>query len=325
MKGLGCGCLGGGRTLIPPSHVRAPGVALIRVGLSGWSYPEWVGPFYPVQLRSDPSAWLAYYATRFRAVEINSTFYALPGEELVASWARQGVSFLERGPFEFSLKLPREVTHQALPAGDRDAAREVTGRFDREVLDPLAGEGLLGAVLVQLPPRLPPTPEAVRTLAAVIQALEERRVALELRDPRWLRHGVPVPEAEPLFATPDVALVEWAGHAQAEPVLPPVGASHAYLRLHGRKFDPEETLVDEAGHPLEEGARYDYLYAPDELRPWAEHALDLESRGKEVRVFFNNTTKAKGTLNALEFLEMIGQAPAGVPKPRLTEQTRLEV
>lgn len=284
-----------------------------------------MGPFYPVQLRSEPSAWLAYYASRFRAVEINSTFYAFPGEELVASWARQGVSFLERGPFEFSLKLPREVTHEAVPRGDRDAAREVTGRFDREVLDPLAGEGLLGAVLVQLPPRVPPTPSVIETLAAVVDALGERRIAIEMRDARWLRHGVPVPEANPLFASPEVTLVEWAGAVRHERLLPPAGANHAYLRLHGRKFDPEETLVNAAGEPLEEGARYDYLYAPDELRPWAAHVLDLDARGKDVRVFFNNTTKAKGTLNALELLEMLGKAPAGVAKPRLTEQTRLEV
>jgi uncharacterized protein YecE (DUF72 family) len=294
------------------------GVALIRVGMSGWSYPEWVGPFYPVQLRSDSTAWLAWYATRFRAVEINSTFYAFPGEELVASWARQGVAFLERGPFEFSLKLPRDVTHVAVPAGDRDAARETAGRFDREVLDPLAGEGLLGAVLVQLPPRLPPTPEVIRTLADVVGALEERRVALELRDPRWTPHGVVLEAAQGLFASPEVALVEWSGALEGPAPMAPAAASHAYLRLHGRKFDPLLVEADDA-------ARYDYLYREDELRPWAQRALELESRGREVRVFFNNTTKAKGTANALQLLEMIGQAPAGVTMPKLTEQTRLPV
>lgn len=293
---------------------------MIRVGLSGWSYPEWVGPFYPVHLRSDPGAWLAYYATRFRAVEINSTFYAFPDEELVASWARQGVAFLERGPFEFSLKLPREVSHRALAAGDVEAAREVTGRFDREVLDPLAGEGLLGAVLVQLPPHVPPSHEALDVLQAAVGALAERRIALELRDPRWLDHGVPVPDAAPLFASRDVTLVEWAGADGHEPHVPPVGASHAYLRLHGARFDPREPAAQG-----DEGARYDHLYGLDEMAPWARRAMDLDTRGKDVRVFFNNTFGAKGTRNALEFLDLVGQAPPGVAPPRLTEQQKLPI
>ncbi|MEA3199690.1 MAG: hypothetical protein QOE90_1118 [Thermoplasmata archaeon] len=290
--------------------------------MSGWSYPEWVGPFYPVSLRGEPSAWLAHYARHFRAVEINSTFYAMPGEELVASWARQGVQLLERGPFEFSLKLPRDVTHRALPQGDRDAARELTGRFDREVLDPLAGEGLLGAVLVQLPPRLPPTPPVVRALQDVVAALAERAIAVEVRDGAWLDHGVLVEAAQPAFGR-DVALVQWSGGASADPrdaPRAPTPASHAYIRFHGRKFDPEDARPHD-----EEGARYDHLYAPEDLRPWAEHARRLAQDGRDVRVFFNNTTHAKGTRNAMELLEMLGQAPAGLAKPRLTEQTRLEV
>jgi len=293
---------------------------MIRVGLSGWSYPEWVGPFYPVALRSDPGAWLAYYATRFRAVEINSTFYAFPDEELVGSWARQGVAFQERGPFEFSLKLPRDVTHRAIPAGDRESTRAITGRFDREVLDPLAGEGLLGAVLVQLPPRVPPSAAVLAALQDAVGALAERRIAIEVRDPRWLAHGVPVDAFAPVFSTRDVTLVEWAGAHEHERHVPPAGASHAYLRLHGRKFDPAITAEEES-----EGARYDHLYAMDDLVPWAQHAQDLEARGKEVRVMFNNTTGAKGTRNALEFLELVGQAPRGVTPPRLTEQTKLEI
>src|SRR5436305_6731931 len=88
------------------------GRLVIRVGTSGWSHPEWVGPFYPVALRDAPHAWLAYYASRFRCVEINGTFDAFPDEDLVAAWARAGLELsAASSPFEFSLKLPRECTH----------------------------------------------------------------------------------------------------------------------------------------------------------------------------------------------------------------------
>lgn len=298
---------------------------MIRVGMSGWSYDEWVGPFYPVPLRGEPAEWLPFYATRFRTVEINSTFHAFPSHDLVDDWARRGVDLVERAgaPFEFSLKLPRTVTHDALPAGDHARAREVTGRFDREVLDPLAGEGLLGAVLVQLPPSLPATDAAVAGLLEVLAALAERKVALEFRHASWYHEGCLPPLADPLFASRDVCAAEIDTGARRLMATTPGGARHAYVRLHGRASDLL-ARGPASGAGLPDGLRHDYLYAPDELAPWAERVRDLDARRREVRVFFNNTYGAKGTVNALQLLDMLDMAPP-VPRPRLTQQTRLKV
>jgi uncharacterized protein YecE (DUF72 family) len=49
---------------------------MIRVGTSGFSYPDWVGPFYPPGTR--PPAMLPWYARHFDALEINFTYYRLP-------------------------------------------------------------------------------------------------------------------------------------------------------------------------------------------------------------------------------------------------------
>lgn len=294
---------------------------MIRVGTSGWGYPEWVGPFYPVSLRQRADEWLDFYATRFRTVEINSTFYAFPSEELVAGWTRRGVALQERAPFEFSVKLPREVTHQALVQGDVERAREITGRFDREVLDPLAGEGLLGAVLVQLSPRYDCGDAHVHALHELLGALAERRVALEFRHASWARHGCIDPRAERLFASRDVCLVE-VDAPGAPQVAPPTDARHAYLRLHGRRED--YWTGARAREDAQDGARYDYLYRDDELTPILARARQLDAGGTDVRVYFNNTPHAKATVNALAFLDALGMAP-DVPKPKLTEQRRLEV
>gem|GEM_PF-6899769 len=48
----------------------------IKVGTSGYSFPDWVGTVYPREL--PPKAWLSYYARWFSAVEIKSTYYRIP-------------------------------------------------------------------------------------------------------------------------------------------------------------------------------------------------------------------------------------------------------
>lgn len=285
----------------------------VRVGTSGWGRPDWVGPFYPVHLRARPEDWLAHYATRFRTVEVTSTFDAFPDEALVDSWARSGVALSERAPFEFSLKLPRGVTHEALPAGDVELARAETGRFDREVLDPLAGEGLLGAVLVQLPPGYVAVEDHVGAVGEVLAALAERRVALELRDPSWVHDGCVAPVAERLFASRDVCLAE-VDLPGAPGVVPPVDARHAYVRLHGRRDDVW-------AHAAHDGERYDYLYAREALAPWARRARTHEERGRDVRVYLNNAPRAQSVANAVDVMELLG-APAPA-RPRLTAQQRL--
>ena len=281
-----------------------------------------MGPFYPVGLREAPESWLAFYATRFASVEVTSTFDAWPSADLVEDWARVGVAVQEAGvPFEFSLKAPRALTHDALPSGDAARAREVAGRFDREVLDPLAGEGLLGAVLLQLPPRLDASRRAVAALHDVLAALAERRVAIEFRHPSWTRHGCVVPEAEGLFANPDVCLAQADG-AGIPDVAPPAKARHAYLRFHGRR--PEGWTRPLPQDAPRDGARYDHRYTDRELAPWVARVRDMDAARQEVRVHFNNAPGGKAAADALAFLDALGLAPP-VPRPRLTQQTRLKV
>ncbi len=57
------------------------------VGTSGWSYPSWRPDFYPGGTK--PEGFLDYYAKRFPTVELNTTGYRLPREELFERWAAQ--------------------------------------------------------------------------------------------------------------------------------------------------------------------------------------------------------------------------------------------
>ena len=51
-----------------------------RLGTMGFSYPDWVGPFYPEKAKA--SDFLGHYGKCFDTVELDTTFYATPEPEL---------------------------------------------------------------------------------------------------------------------------------------------------------------------------------------------------------------------------------------------------
>jgi uncharacterized protein YecE (DUF72 family) len=76
----------------------------IYVGASGYGYKEWKGVFYPEKI--SPKEMLRFYSERFNAVEINNTFYRMPTENVLLSWAEQ----VPHG-FVFAVKAPQVLTH----------------------------------------------------------------------------------------------------------------------------------------------------------------------------------------------------------------------
>src|SRR5260370_32702047 len=82
------------------------------VGTSGYSYNEWKKKFYPEGLPQKKM--LSYYARKFSAVEINSTFYRMPKPAALQSWAQQ----VPEG-FRFAFKAPYTITHRQRLTGVR--------------------------------------------------------------------------------------------------------------------------------------------------------------------------------------------------------------
>ncbi len=91
-------------------------MSTIRVGTSGWSYKEWIGPFYPPATK--PADFLRFYASRFDAVEVDSTFYAIPPAPRVTGWADKTPDH-----FRFCPKMPKVITHEKVLM-DCDAERD---------------------------------------------------------------------------------------------------------------------------------------------------------------------------------------------------------
>lgn len=236
----------------------------ILIGCSGWSYPDWVGGFYPIELANKKGAWFDYYSRYFSTVEINSTFYRPPGERQVNAWIKKGKG---KAGFEYSLKMPQLVTHEALVESNKERAIFWATSFERTCVRPIAEAGLLGCVLLQLSPFFKNESSALDTLKTVLDAVSHRdfNYAVEFRHGSWLDESKKEIDPEVLEALRErnVANVQIDGpglHVGMEQT-----ADHAYLRFHGRNYDIWYRDEKENDHRLD---RYDYLYKKDQLEPW---------------------------------------------------------
>lgn len=258
----------------------------IRVGTCGYSYADWIGPFYP---RGTPRrAMLEYYATAFGAVEIDSTYYAVPQPRTFASMA-------ERTPsgFRFAVKAPGAATH--LPA-DAAALPPEVDDF-RAALEPLAESGKLTCVLLQFPHGFAPSPAATRRLRALAHALREHDLVAEFRHRAWQ-------SGETLELLGELGIgwcnVDMPGFSKLlRPSADAVGPI-AYVRFHGRN-------LREWWRPSTPDARYDYEYRAEELQPWVDRVADLRASAgvRETLAFFNNHRRGQAVRNAEMFREML--------------------
>ncbi len=141
----------------------------LRVGTSGYSYPEWKGSFYPEKMKA--ADMLGFYAERFGTVEVNNTFYRTPSPSVVMAWSAQVPE-----TFRFVLKMPRRISH------DRRLA-DVSDNLTYFLNAAMTLGGKLGPVLVQLPPNF--KKDVGRLVDFLAQVPASCRVAFEFRHDSW--------------------------------------------------------------------------------------------------------------------------------------------
>jgi uncharacterized protein YecE (DUF72 family) len=260
-----------------------------------------VGTFYPVELAKKKGDWFAYYAEYFNTVEINSTFYRPPNEFQVRSWIKKAQ---KKKGFEYSLKVPQLVTHKSMVDGDKNRAVFWATSFEKTCVKPLAEEGLLGGVLLQLSPYFKNEGSALGILESVLDAVSHEKYdyAVEFRHRSWLDEGKIEIDSKALGVLKErnVAnvLIDGPGlHLSAERT-----ADHAYLRFHGRNYDIWYKEEKEDDHRLD---RYDYLYKKEQLDPWVPRIKEAELKAAKVRVYFNNHARAKSVRNAFLLMDML--------------------
>ena len=181
----------------------------IYVGTSGYSYKEWKGKFYPEKLA--PGEMLRFYSGRFPTVEINNTFYHMPTESVLHSWAGQVPD-----DFIFGLKAPQVITHLKRLY---DVSSETEHLFRTlSVLD-----RKLGPVLFQFPKSFRANRAALQDFFGLIHG--ETACAFEFRHPSWFSD-----EILDLLRKREFSLcISDADETPAEEILPT--ASWGYLRL----------------------------------------------------------------------------------------------
>jgi uncharacterized protein YecE (DUF72 family) len=235
---------------------------MIRLGASGFSYDDWVGPVYPESLpRRD---WLAFYANEFDTLELNVTYYRVPGAKTITGW-------LERTPddFLFSVKAHGSLTHER-------ASPDFAG-FSRSIL-PLSESTKLACVLAQFPQSFRPTAQNADYLRRMRDGLGELPLVIEFRDRSWAQEAV----FRLLAQLP-------AGYCCVdEPplpgLMPPLARATgplAYVRFHGRNaarwWEHEEAWQ-----------RYDYTYSDEELSEWLPRLRALDGEVPLTLAFANN-------------------------------------
>ena len=253
------------------------------IGTQGWNYAAWVGPFYPRGTRA--SEYLSTYARGFRAVEVDSTFYAVPDARAVRGWAA-------RTPpdFTFALKMPKEITHERRLRDADGLVGEFLGRA-RE-LGPK-----LGPILLQMGPDF--APDELPAVEPFLTRLpRDLRFAIELRQSRWMDSGV-LPHLLEVLARHGVALAlsdgRWIPRETMLELAEQATADFLYVRWMG----PDREITDYSHVQFDRS---------EEIRAWSDvlkHAVNT----RDVFGFFNNHFAGHSPASAREMQGLLGQQP----------------
>ncbi len=262
------------------------------IGPAGWSYDDWNGIVYP-QPRPRGFRPLAYLTRFFNAVEVNSSFYAIPSPTTTAAWAEQTPA-----TFRFTVKAPRLLTHERASTLDPRALDAF-----RECLHPLREAGRLGPVLLQFPWSFRARPENLDYVRRLCESFAEQPRAIEVRHASWSR-----PEAiEALRSLGSHCAIDQPALRDCLPPTAHVFGPTAYVRLHGR--NAKNWFAE--GLPGFE--RYNYLYSDAELREWLARLREMERNAGEIYVFANNHYRGQGVANALELRALLEGRPVDAP------------
>jgi uncharacterized protein YecE (DUF72 family) len=259
----------------------------IFLGTQGWSYKDWVGPFYPdgAQARD----YLAIYARQFNAVELDTTFYGIPTRSRIDVWD----SSTPDG-FLFTAKVPKSITHDR-HLDDPDGEMEA---FVDAML-PLGPK--LGPILIQLPPDF--TADERPALESFLDRLPAGvRYAAEFRHRSWLREDIVELLREHDIAWTCIDLSFMPRQVQ-------VTTDFMYVRWLGNRRQittMDTTLIDRR----------------PELDAWAERLEEEARRVERIYGFVNNHYSGHSPADVRYLRRRLGM-PEPVPDPQQPQQGTL--
>lgn len=229
---------------------------LFYIGCSGWFYWRWRGDFYPEALST--SEWFSHYASHFKTVEINASFYSWPTEATVKTWIKQA----GRKRFIYTVKVCELITHIK-----RFEGTEILVKDFGFIADLLGAR--MGCFLFQLPPSIHYNAALLKKMLGQLD--HTRRNVVEFRHASWWNDDVYT-----AFRETGTIFCSCSGPRLPDELIKT--ADDVYLRFHGVK------------------QWYRHDYSKEELGVWAQRIRD--SGAKRVWVYFNNDYEGFATKNA---------------------------
>jgi uncharacterized protein YecE (DUF72 family) len=274
-------------------------VAEIRIGTCSWADEALSKHFYPPG--TPPAERLAFYAQHFDTVEVDSTYYRLPAEQMVERWAERTPEGFVMHVKAFGLMTRHPVKLESLPTDLRDEApvddkgrverpsREFRGEVFRrflEALEPLRSQGKLGGILFQFPSYVVRKEASLDYITWARDQLGDDEMLVEFRHISWLEEDARdetlrfLEEIGATHVIVDAPRIE--GAKNTVPTVPALTSPTLYVRFHGRNAS---TWNKRGGSAAE---RFDYLYSDDELREWVKPLRELSEQAEQAYAFFNN-------------------------------------
>ncbi len=290
----------------------------IRVGTCSWADKTLLdsGRFYPPEVVKNPRRRLAYYASQFPLVEVDSSYYAIPSPETAAGWVETTPPGFVFDVKAFSLftghgaqprVLPKKVRETLSPeAAEKrslylkdlspEAADALYADFEAALL-PLDSAGKLGVVLFQFAPWFIPNHDNRETIRSLRDRFPQYGLAVEFRNGMWMREERDQDRTLGLLRDHQLAYAcvdEPQGFRTSVPPVAAVTAPTAVVRFHGRNSATWEKKTRTAAE------HFDYDYSDPELREWLPRIEQLAEEAKEVHLLMNNCHEDRGINDAYQ-------------------------
>ena len=234
---------------------------------------------------------LPYYSKIFNYVEIDSTFYNIPSQQMVKNWNKRTPS-----NFRFTVKFPKIITHEK-----RFKSVENELSIFYENMQPLKDKIL--TLLIQLPPSYE-LKEGLDTFRNYDFFFDDTfRYAIEVRHPSWFNEL-----AYNMFRNSNISLV-WSqmDRLQTPPI---VTTDFFYLRLIG------DRSIDESNFGILQRDR------SSEMKGWVEKINQLEQDEKNLKIGIvaaNNHYGGYGPGTVNMFREMMNLEPSIIDSMKTKE------
>jgi len=256
---------------------------MLYIGTSGFSYQDWIGPFYPENISKGDM--LNLYARQFNAVEVNSSYYRIAPAAVFYHLQRKVPA-----DFKFAVKANQAMTHV------RDKNEAVFQEF-KASLQPILDNNKLGCILAQFPYSFHYNSTNLSYLLYVKEKMSDIPLIVEFRNSYWVKDRVLdfLKKNEIGFCAVD--------QPPLKGLIPPAAIATSqlgYIRFHGR--NKEKWWQNEHAYQ-----RYDYLYSEKELQEWLPKIKQIVNQTTDQYIFMNNHYKGKATKNALMLMKLLRQ------------------